>query len=106
MSLDFPFTLFPGSLILMILHCKNRNYLKETNEEERRSKLESIKYYNKLYLKFPAYALAWIIITFAILCVNIITIPLVWLLIMYNEVKILSNPDLVDMSKRLSSQSN
>lgn len=98
MSLDFPFTLFPGSLILTILHCKYRSYLKESNEEMRRAKLESIQNYNNLYLKFPAFALAWVIISAGIFAVNIITIPLVWLLVVYNEIKVLSNPDLVDMS--------
>ena len=106
MSLDFPFTLFPGALILLILYCKYQSYFKETDEEIRRNKLESIKYHNELYLKFPAFGLAWIIISTAILAVNIISIPLVWLLVAYNEIKVLSNPDLVDMSNRVTSHEN
>lgn len=42
-------------------------------------------------MRFPAYTVSWIILSIAITFVNLVLSPLVWLLIVYNEVKILKD---------------
>lgn len=87
-SLDFPLTIFPGFIILILLYCCNRRASAETIPELRRRKFKQAEEMNKCAMRFPAYTVSWIILSLAIIFVNLIVSPLVWLLIVYNEAKI------------------
>lgn len=91
-SLDFPFTIFPGTLILFILHCLHRSAVNERNLRLKEQKLRKLEKCNGAYVRFPAYFLAWVIVSGGALFLNMISVPLVWALILYNELKILFRP--------------
>lgn len=92
-SLDFPFTIFPGTLILLILHCLHKSAINERNLRKKEKKLRKLEKCNGAYVRFPAYFLAWIIVSGGALFLNLISTPLVWCLILYNELKILFRPE-------------
>lgn len=106
-SLDFPFTVMPGAFIFCILHCLHRKALNERNIAVRESRIRRLKNCNGAYVRFPAYFLAWLIISAGALLVNLASVPLVWLLLLYNEIKILFRPQtLVHADTNAKGQSN
>lgn len=92
-SLDFPFTIFPGTLILLVLHCLHRSAINERNLKQKENKLRRLEKCNAAYVRFPAYFLAWIIVSGGSMLLNLLSTPLVWALILYNELKILFRPE-------------
>ena len=77
LSLDFPFSVFPGSLILLLLGCLPSRCAAPLNRG---------------LMRAPAYALTWITIATAAFLLNLLAAPLVWVLLLYNEVKLIMEP--------------
>ena len=77
LSLDFPFSVFPGSLILLLL----------ASLPSRNAAL-----LNRCLMRVPAYALTWITIATAAFSLNLLAAPLVWVLLLYNELKLIMEP--------------